>query len=597
MGFGNGSLSLSGSRNKLESDYLSVQEQTGLFAGEGGFDITVGKHTQLDGAVIASQADADKNRLDTDTLGFSDIRNHAEFKVEQQSVGFNTGGDIAGNFLTNASSALINGSGNSGKSDNTTHAAVSQGEITVRDTTNQQQNVDDLSRDTDHAHQKLDTIFDKEKEQKRFAQAQLIAELAQQVTDIAFTEAKIAATQHANDTFNPTEEQRTEAEKTLGTSGKNSDSAAVDAYLKAQAVQDYLNTSGWGTGGDNRRLVQAGTALIQGLVSGNITAAVANASAPYLANEIGKQIDSKEGKLAAHAIANVALALVKGENAAVQASGALTAEAIGMLSEKLYGKSADKLTEEEKSTTSAFASLAAGIAGALVGDSTQSATSAAQAGKVTIENNSLGSVLAAANANKPGTISQWQADKQAEIGKACSGGTPVSCQTMVAAAGTLLTGPLTSGAALTAGGIGAGANAGIQYLVNGSVDPNDVILGYWTGVATAGAGFWGTVTVNSMSGATSSYIKGDDPLKGGVINGAASGVGYGVGKLIQGPMNSVINPNWKNYEWVDIGLGISKPLPLNPLPSISGNIGSSIGSEGSNVFIQEQLKSKQEEKK
>ena len=389
VGFGNGSLSLSGSRNKLESDYLSVQEQTGLFAGNGGFDITVGKHTQLDGAVIASGAEANSNRLNTGTLGFSDIHNHAEFRAEQQSVGFNTGGDIAGNFLTNASSALINGSGNSGKSDNTTHAAVSQGEITVRDTANQQQNVDDLSRDTDHAHQKLDTIFDKEKEQKRFAQAQLIAELAQQVTDIAFTEAKIAATQHANDTFNPTEEQRAEAEKTLGASGKNSDSAAVDAYLKAQAVQDYLNSSGWGTGGDNRRLVQAGTALIQGLVSGNITAAVANASAPYLANEIGKQIDSKEGKLAAHAIANVALALVKGENAAVQASGALTAEAIGMLSEKLYGKSADKLTEEEKSTTSAFASLAAGIAGALVGDSTQSATSAAQAGKVTVENNFL----------------------------------------------------------------------------------------------------------------------------------------------------------------------------------------------------------------
>jgi len=61
-------------------------------------------------------------------------------------------------------------------------------------------------------------------------------------------------------------------------------------------------------------------------------------------------------------------------------------------------------------------------------------------------------------------------------------------------------------------------------------------------------------------------------------------------------MSSVINPNWKNYEWVDIGGGISKPLPLNPFPSISGNIGSSIGSEGSNVFIQEQIKSKQEEK-
>lgn len=53
---GSGSLSLS--RDKLHSDYTSVQEQTGLFAGRGGFDITVGDHTQLDGAVIGSTAAA-----------------------------------------------------------------------------------------------------------------------------------------------------------------------------------------------------------------------------------------------------------------------------------------------------------------------------------------------------------------------------------------------------------------------------------------------------------------------------------------------------------------------------------------------------------
>ncbi|MEN3755062.1 hypothetical protein ABC733_27690 [Mangrovibacter sp. SLW1] len=33
----------------------------------------MGNHTQLDGAVIASRATADKNRLDTGTLGFRDI--------------------------------------------------------------------------------------------------------------------------------------------------------------------------------------------------------------------------------------------------------------------------------------------------------------------------------------------------------------------------------------------------------------------------------------------------------------------------------------------------------------------------------------------
>ncbi len=41
-------------------------------------------------------------------------------------------------------------------------------------------------------------------------------------------------------------------------------------------------------------------------------------------------------------------------------------------------------------------------------------------------------------------------------------------------------------AAATTSLIGAGANAGIGLLINGEVNPNDVILGYWTGVFTAG---------------------------------------------------------------------------------------------------------------
>ncbi|MEQ5434585.1 RNase A-like domain-containing protein, partial [Providencia huaxiensis] len=98
---------------------------------------------------------------------------------------------------------------------------------------------------------------------------------------------------------------------------------------------------------------------------------------------------NKEGRIIAHGIANVALALAKGENAGAQSLGAMTAEAVGMLSEKLYNKPASQLTEDEKATVSAFASLAAGIAGGLVGGDTSSAGNAAQAGKTTVENNYL----------------------------------------------------------------------------------------------------------------------------------------------------------------------------------------------------------------
>ena len=48
-----------------------------------------------------------------------------------------------------------------------------------------------LSRDTDNAHEKLNTIFDKEKEQKRIEKTQLVGELGKQITDIAVTEKRI----------------------------------------------------------------------------------------------------------------------------------------------------------------------------------------------------------------------------------------------------------------------------------------------------------------------------------------------------------------------------------------------------------------------
>ena len=67
-----------------------------------------------------------------------------------------------------------------------------------------------------------------------------------------------------------------------------------------------------------------------------------------------------------------------------------------------------------------------------------------------------------------------------------------------------------------------------------------------------------------------------------------------VSKYIKNPgqrTGVVINPNWKNWEWVDIGIGISKPLPLDPLPGIAGNV---IGS-GATEFTNDQVGKKIDE--
>ncbi|WP_336193896.1 hemagglutinin repeat-containing protein [Providencia stuartii] len=64
----NTSASVNANKIEMHSDYQSVDKQTGINAGKGSFDITVGKHTQLDGAVISSTAEADKNTLALGTL-------------------------------------------------------------------------------------------------------------------------------------------------------------------------------------------------------------------------------------------------------------------------------------------------------------------------------------------------------------------------------------------------------------------------------------------------------------------------------------------------------------------------------------------------
>ncbi|WNN48566.1 hypothetical protein RIN58_00140 [Siccibacter colletis] len=82
-------------------------KQAGIYAGKGGFDVTVGEHTQLNGAVIGSTVSADKNRLDTGTLGFSDIHNQADYKVEHQSIGLSTGGSMV--FAGNLANTMLVG--------------------------------------------------------------------------------------------------------------------------------------------------------------------------------------------------------------------------------------------------------------------------------------------------------------------------------------------------------------------------------------------------------------------------------------------------------------------------------------------------------
>ncbi|EKN6025149.1 TPA: VENN motif pre-toxin domain-containing protein [Yersinia enterocolitica] len=320
----------------------------------------------------------------TGTLCFSDLDNQASFKTSTSSMGLSSGGFTGSqDFISNMGGGIPITGGNSGDASSTTHAAVSDGTITVRDTDKQQQNVADLSRDVEHANNALSPIFDKEKEQNRLREINLIGEIGNQVADIARTQGKIAEEKALKD---PKAIQA--AKEALAENGNLTPT-------NKQLVEQIRNTASasYGTGSDLQRAIQAATAITQGLTGGNLGQALAGGSAPYLAHEISKYLPADQS-LGANLMAHAVLGAVVGHfsgNATVGAVSAFTAEAAAPAIIKAMGWDKDSLTEKQKQTVSALATLAAGLAGGLVGDSSSSAVAGAQAGKNAVENNTLSS--------------------------------------------------------------------------------------------------------------------------------------------------------------------------------------------------------------
>jgi len=95
--------------------------------------------------------------------------------------------------------------------------------------------------------------------------------------------------------------------------------------------------------------------------------------------------------LMAHAVLGAVIARAGGNTALAGAAGAVVAEETArLIREELYdGLSNEQLTQEQKQTISALATLAAGIAGSVTGKDALSAVASAQVGKNAVENNFL----------------------------------------------------------------------------------------------------------------------------------------------------------------------------------------------------------------
>lgn len=163
------------SSGTTKSDYNSVTDQSGIYAGEGGFNITVDKNTDLKGGVIDSDATPDKNKLTTGTLTWEDVDNKAEYS--SKDVGINV--NINNGAKDNEKGVTPNiGMPAKGEDESTTKAGVAQGTIEIKDKENQKQNIEDLNRDTKNTLNKLEQLFDKQTVAERKEMAALFGELA-----------------------------------------------------------------------------------------------------------------------------------------------------------------------------------------------------------------------------------------------------------------------------------------------------------------------------------------------------------------------------------------------------------------------------------
>lgn len=302
---GGASGSFSQSKGNASGSYAGVNEQAGIHAGDGGFNINVTGNTDLKGGLIASDADASKNSLTTGSLSFSDVQNQSHY--DASSSGFSAGattGDGGMNYSTHGSTSGKNtggaapmlGQNDSGSDSATTKSGVSAGTVTITDSANQKQDLASLNRDTTNTNGTVAKLPDMQN---------LLANQSDMMA--AASAAGEAVSRRIGDYA---DEMKRQAEK-------NGDQAGVDA---------------WKEGGANRALMQgAGAALVTGLAGGNAVGGAAGAAIASIAsgklNELSSAIAGSDptgnanmnqalGNIVANALATGSGAAVGGESGA-----------------------------------------------------------------------------------------------------------------------------------------------------------------------------------------------------------------------------------------------------------------------------------------
>jgi filamentous hemagglutinin len=403
--------SASFSQQKMQSDYASVAEQSGIKAGNGGFQVEVKGNTGLNGGVIASSDQATANGLNTlvtGTLTSTDIKNKAEYDAISlglsggigEQVARNADGELkagapgqrvpdAGKVSANTPIALFA----SGDASSTTRSGISGAAVTITNEAGQQALTGksatetvaaintDVSSDRDGTN-KLKPIFDAEEIQTNF---EITSKFIQNTG--VFLEDKISEVNQKN---NQAREELAASQDARRSPEERQTSRDNYLRLKEEARQ---TSDDWGPGSTYRQIT---TALVAG-VSGNVGGSTSQFAQNMLVNYVQQQGSAAIGDLvtkglkegsaehaALHAILGCAGAAASRQGCSAGALGGAASSVLTRLFSDTDASESDSTREAKRNV---IASLVTGIAA--MSSSPSAATTASNAAIANVDNNWL----------------------------------------------------------------------------------------------------------------------------------------------------------------------------------------------------------------
>ena len=391
----------------MHSDYQSVKEQSGIFAGDGGYTIDIAGHSHLEGGLVTSTRQAESqglNRFKTGTLSYGDIANHANYRgsamsMEGQITLAGQGGpkkvgnqqllDVA-KYAGESQRALGVGQTRDSQQ-STTRSGINTANLEITDMARQQMQ---LNYQTAPAIQMNSGIaVGNPHPVKRDNPVSLQAHLAGIKTDTD-TQTVAQQAQALTNRFDKDKVQR-ELDFQVNTTKQFGQTLAeakrqTKAHLLTNASEQTKQYVDW-----------AFDTLGAGLTTGSVQAAGVAAVSPF-ANRAIKQLTTDrqtgETNLVTNTLAHAALgaleAKVTGNNAAAGAMAGAGGELAAHFAAKAYGvdgktKTTQDLTEQEKATVKTLGQLGGMAAGGLIGDNSQSAVSSMQIAERAVEHNAV----------------------------------------------------------------------------------------------------------------------------------------------------------------------------------------------------------------